>query len=108
MIAAQMGEYIKESIHNYASDVLQTLGHEVQINDIWNDLAEIRPGYLKASFYVKGLDNVNRKDFNVLAAALKQKCPEVKEFKVKFKRPDKEVRFFLEVSKQDNKFEHVQ
>jgi hypothetical protein len=39
-----------------------------------------------------------RKDFNTHAQSLKLANPNIAEFKVKFKRPEKEVRFYLKVT----------
>lgn len=97
-----MGDYIRSQIALYAADVFETLGTKIQSEDIWHDFAEVRPGFLKSTFYVKGLDNVKRKDFNTLSASVQQRYPELKCFKVKFKRPEKEVRFYIEVNNSNN------
>lgn len=102
MIAQQMGDYIRSQIANYSADVFGALGHAFNVEDIWHDFAEVRPGFIKSTFYVKGLSNVKRKDFNLLASKIKESYPELKEFKVKFKRPDKEVRFYIEVNSDDS------
>ena len=98
MIAQQMSEYIKTKIASLTHSVWSNLGVEYITEDIWNDLARINGENLEATFYIKGLDNVVRKDFNVLAQNLKQANPGITEFKVKFKRPEKEVRFYIKYS----------
>jgi len=99
MIAHQMSEYIKSRISSITADVWNKMNINYQTEDIWNDLARINGDCLEATFYIKGLDNVVRKDFNEHAQLLKQNNPNVAEFKVKFKRPEKEVRFYLKVTK---------
>jgi hypothetical protein len=98
MIAQQMSEYIKTKIASLTHPVWTNLGVEYNTEDIWNDLARMNGENLEATFYIKGLDNVVRKDFNVLAQNLKQANPGITEFKVKFKRPEKEVRFYIKYS----------
>jgi len=98
MIAQQMGEYIKNRIASITQPVWSNLGIGLNADDIWNDLARMNGENLEATFYIKGLDNVVRKDFNVHAQSLKQVNPNITEFKVKFKRPEKEVRFYLKVT----------
>lgn len=97
-IVKQMGEHIREQICKYTADVFATLGTYINHDNIWHDFAEVRPGFFKSTFYISGLDNVKRKDFNLLANKIKESFAELKEFKVKFKRPEKEVRFYIEVN----------
>ena len=98
MIAQQMSEYIKTKIASLTHPVWSNLGIEYNTGDIWNDLARMNGENLEATFYIKGLDNVVRKDFNTHAQSLKQANPGIAEFKVKFKRPEKEVRFYIKYS----------
>lgn len=98
MIAQQMSEHIKTRIASLTQPVWSNLGIEYNVEDIWNDLAKMNGKNLEATFYIKGLDNVVRKDFNVYAQNLKQANPNIVEFKVKFKRPEKEVRFYLKAT----------
>lgn len=98
MIAQQMGEYIKNRIAFLTQSVWGNLGITLNEEDIWNDLARMNGRNLEATFYIKGLDNVVRKDFNAQAQMLKELDPHIKEFKVKFKRPEKEVRFYIKYS----------
>ena len=98
MIAQQMSEYIKTKIASLTHPVWSNLGVEYNTEDIWNDLARMNGENLEATFYIKGLDNVVRKDFNTHAQSLKQANPGIAEFKVKFKRPEKEVRFYIKYS----------
>lgn len=103
MIAQQMGEYIKSRIFDLTEPVFTKLGIQFTADDIWNDLARINGSELKATFYIKGLDNVVRKDFNAAVAELLSVDSKlIKEFKVKFKRPEKEVRFYIETNKTNN------
>jgi len=98
MIAQQMGEYIKNRIASLTQSVWSNLGITLNEEDIWNDLARMNGRNLEATFYIKGLDNVVRKDFNAQAQLLKESDSDIKEFKVKFKRPEKEVRFYIKYS----------
>lgn len=98
-LAMQMSEYIKDQIYNYTHTVFESLGHNLDKEKIWHDFAEVRPGFFKSTFYVSGLDNVKRKDFSALSEAVKQAHDELKQLKVKSKRPNKEVRFYIEVNK---------
>ena len=98
MIAAQMGEHIKSKIHSNTQPVFDKLGIAFSVDQVWNDLARINGNELKATFYIKGLDNVIRKDFNAAVAQVIALNSSIKVFKVKFKRPEKEVRFYLEMS----------
>lgn len=101
MLAAHMGEYIRSSILQITSSVWNNLGIEsVTTDKIWNDLARCGASGIEATFYIKGLDNVTRKDFNAQAALLKASNPLIEEFKVRYKRPDKEVRFYIKVNKE--------
>lgn len=103
MIAQQMGEHIKSRIFDLTKPVFTKLGIQFTADDIWNDLARINGSELKATFYIKGLDNVVRKDFNAAVAEfLNFDTNHIKEFKVKFKRPEKEVRFYIETNKTTN------
>jgi hypothetical protein len=103
IIAMQMGEHIKNTIATVTKPVFDKLGIQFTAEQVWNDLARINGGQLKATFYVAGLDNVVRKEFNAVATELKQSDATVKEFKVKFKRPEKEVRFYLEIDNTPTK-----
>jgi hypothetical protein len=97
MIAMQMGEHIKSKILSSTASLWHAMGIEVTEDKIWNDLARCGNGGVEATFYITGLDNVVRKDFNVHVEALKLSNPCIQEFKVKFKRPEKEVRFFIKI-----------
>lgn len=97
MLAKQMGEYMKNTIASVTKPVFDKLGVQFTAEQVWNDLARVGGGKLIATFYITGLDNVVRKDFNSVASELKQSNNTIKEFKVKFKRPEKEVRFYLEI-----------
>jgi len=101
-ITASISEQIKKKIHDTVLPVFTDLGINVTQEDIWNDLASYSPDGVSATFYVKGLDNVERKLFNEKATHLKMVNKEVIEFKVKFKRPEKEVRFYLETNRKEN------
>lgn len=98
-IALMMGDHIRQTVLKYSAELFQTLGHSVVLDDIWHDHAEIRPGFMKSTFYIHNVDNVKRKEFNALVAALQQQYPEIATFKVKFKRPDRPVRFYIEIHK---------
>jgi hypothetical protein len=98
MIAQPTGEHIKSTIASVTQPVWTALGIECNAENVWNDLACSSGHGIEATFYIAGLDNVVRKDFNVHALALKQANPNITEFKVKFKRPEKEVRFYIKYS----------
>jgi len=105
---AAISEQIKSSIHNTVSPVFIDLGITFAADDIWNDLVKYSPAGIMATFYIKGLDNVQRKPFNEKVASLKANNPDIVEFKVKFKRPEKEVRFYLETKRKENNNEENQ
>jgi adenylyl- and sulfurtransferase ThiI len=92
----QIGDSIRERIIKYTGSLFQQLGVTLEKDKLWHDLAQLNPDGIKATFYVTGLDNVKRKEFNALVEELKKNIPQIQTFKVKFKRPDKEVRFYLE------------
>ncbi|NBP02855.1 MAG: hypothetical protein EBU90_22610 [Proteobacteria bacterium] len=97
-VVQHMGDHIRERIYSYAHALFETLGFKLDKQNIWHDFAEVRPQFFKSTFYVTDIDNVKRSDFNALSTSLKQNYPELKEFKVKFKRPDKPVRFYIEIN----------
>ena len=101
-LAQEIGNNIRAKIISSVGSVFTSLGVEVNEDKIVNDCARYNPNGLEASFYIQGLDNVVRKDFNAQVAVVKASNPLIEEFKVKFKRPEKEVRFFLKVRNESN------
>jgi len=101
MIVQVMRDYVKHAIVNVTGDVWKNLGITFNEDDIWNDLARTTGSGIEATFYIKGLDNVIRKDFNAQVALLRASNPQIQEFKVKFKRPDKEVRFYIKYNRDN-------
>jgi hypothetical protein len=99
---ASISEQIKKKIHDTVLPVFADLGISIAQEDIWNDLASYASNQVVATFYIKGLDNVERKPFNEKVANQKLVNKEIVELKVKFKRPEKEVRFYLKTSKIEN------
>jgi hypothetical protein len=97
-ITQAIGDSIREKIISFTGSLFSQLGITLEKDKLWHDLAQLNPDNFKATFYVSGLDNVKRKEFNVLAEELKKNNPKIQIFKVKFKRPDREVRFYLETS----------
>lgn len=102
MIARQMGEYIQDQIYQNITNIFQKLGLTISKEDIWHDLAQVTGSKLTSTFYVKGVDNVKRKAFNELVALEKNQNPILQEFKVKYKRPEKEVRFYIHLEHPQN------
>jgi hypothetical protein len=98
MIAQHMGEHIKSTIAAATQPVWMALGIECHAENVWNDLARCSGHGIEATFYIAGLDNVVRKDFNAQVAALTAHDSSIEAFKVKFKRPEKEVRFFIKIN----------
>ncbi|NBW57259.1 hypothetical protein EBR43_05650 [bacterium] len=101
-VAASISDYFKNTIYQYAHAVFAQLGHALDKDNICHDLAQSTPACMKSAFYVKGLNNVSRKNLNALVLEHKKLHPELVEFKVKSKRPDKEVRFYIEINKSDS------
>ena len=102
MIAQQMGEHIKSTIASATQSVWTALGIECNAENVWNDLARSSGHGIEATFYIAGLDNVVRKDFNAQVAALTAHNSNIEAFKVKFKRPEKEVRFFIKIKSENS------
>lgn len=101
-LAQEIGNNIRAKIVNSIGNVFTNLGVTITEDKIVNDCARYNPSGLEASFYIQGLDNVVRKDFNAQVALVKASNPLIEEFKVKFKRPEKEVRFFLKVRNENS------
>jgi len=101
-LAQEIGNNIRAKIVSSVGSVFTNLGLEVSEDRIVNDCARYNNNGLEASFYIQGLDNVVRKDFNAQVVIVKASNPLIEEFKVKFKRPEKEVRFFLKVRNENN------
>lgn len=104
-VTVSISEQIKKKIHDTVQPVFSDLGISIAQEDIWNDLASYSSDGISATFYVKGLDNVQRKPFNEKVANLKAINNEIIEFKVKFKRPEKEVRFYLKTNRKESQNE---
>lgn len=99
---AAVGDTIQKKIYFFSSDMFVRLGRFIFLEDIWHDFAQLTPQGLKATFYVKGVDNVVRKDFNREALLQQMTHPQIKTLKVKYKRPDKEVRFYIEIENEND------
>ena len=100
-IVQAMSNYIKHTILTATKPLWENLNITLSEEDIWNDLARTADGGIEATFFIKGLDNVVRKDFNSQVALLKANNPQIEEFKVKFKRPEKEVRFYIKYNRDN-------
>jgi len=96
-LAHQIGNCIRQQIIDNVGPVFNNLNVTINTDNIVNDSARTSNQGLEATFYIQGLDNIMRKQFNILATELKNVNPKINEFKVKFKRPEKEVRFYLKV-----------
>ena len=94
-LAQAIGDQIRDRILENTLPVFTTLNLTVEKENIWHDFAQVSPEGLKAVFYIKGLDNVKRKDFNTAVEQEKLVNHHIETFKVKYKRPEKEVRFEL-------------
>lgn len=101
-ITRQVGDIIREKIANTIKPVFDGINISFNSNDITNDFARFGEGGIEASFYIKGVDNVVRKDFNAQVALLRSSNLLIEDFKVKFKRPEKEVRFYLKVKNENS------
>ena len=102
MLASQMGDHAREKIFNAVKPVFDKIGITIDKENIWNDLLQVTGNMIKSTFYIKNVDNVIRKDFNLYVEELKQTNKSIVELKVKFKRPEKEVRFFIELANEIN------
>ena len=102
MLASQMGDHAREKIFNTVKPVFDRIGITIDKENIWNDLLQVTGNMIKSTFYIKNVDNVIRKDFNLYVEELKQTNKSIVELKVKFKRPEKEVRFFIELANEIN------
>ena len=98
MIATSVGDMIKDRIGFYSDQVFNKLGITQDRETICHELAQVDSNGLKATFYFKGLDNVKRKEFNNSVNEVASENSNLKIFKVKSKRPEKEVRFYIEIA----------
>jgi len=96
-IAQFIGDQVRQRIIENTQPIFTQLNIQLEADNIWHDFAQISPDGFKAIFYIKGVDNVTRKEFNKAVEQEKQTNLGIKTFKVKYKRPDKEVRFELEM-----------
>ena len=100
MNAGQIGDLIRQQIAQITEPVFSSLGFSINSQDIHNDLARFGNG-LESTFYISNVENVQRKPFNEQAALLKASNNKIVEFKVKYKRPEKNVRFYLKVLNEE-------
>lgn len=96
-VVAAIGESIRQRIIQHTGNIFQQLGVTLTPDIIINEFAQITGNSFKSTFYVLGLDNVKRKQLQELV--LKENNPFLL-FKVKSKRPQKEVRFHIELKSQ--------
>lgn len=101
-ITLQIGNCIRERITEIVQPIFTNLGITFNSDDIVNDFARFNVQGLEATFYIKGIENVIRKDFNTQVVLIKNSNPFLEELKVKFKRPDKEVRFYIKVKNENS------
>lgn len=101
-ITKQVGDIIRNKIADNIKPVFDNLNINFNPDNIINDFARFSGDGVEASFYIQGLDNVTRKDFNAQVDILKASNPLLKEFKVKFKRPEKEVRFYINIVNENS------
>ena len=76
------------------------IGFSIKEEDIAIDFARFNSQGLESTFSVSTIENVQRKPFNEAVVSLKTNKPGVEEFKVKYKRPEKNVRFYLKINNQ--------
>lgn len=100
MNAGQIGDLIRQQIVDITEPVFKSLGFNVTPQDINNDIARFGNG-LEATFYASTVENVQRKPFAEQAQLLKDSNKKIVEFKVKYKRPGKNVRFYLKVLNEE-------
>lgn len=100
MNAGQIGDIIRQQIVDITEPVFKNLGFNVTPQDIHNDIARFGNG-LEATFYASTVENVLRKPFAEQAQLLKNSNKKIVEFKVKYKRPEKNVRFYLKVLNEE-------
>ena len=100
MSAGQIGDLIRQQIVQITDPVFKGLGFEITPGEVNNDIARFGNG-LEATFYVSSVENVQRKPFAELAQQLKDSNKKIVEFKVKYKRPEKNVRFYLKVLNEE-------
>lgn len=102
MSASQIGEAIVTQLHRHTADFFNAIGHSVKVEEYAVDFARYNTSGLESTFYVNSIENVVRKDFNEIASGLIRNNPRIKEFKVKYKRPEKNVRFYIKVESVNN------
>jgi len=86
---------VKTHMINIITPVFHALGYNVQMDDIVNELCAFKDSNLEATFSANTVENVDRKSFAQAVDALKAVDAGIVEFKVKSKRPNKNVRFYL-------------
>ena len=100
MNAGQIGDIIRQQIVEITNPAFTALGFSINPQDVHNDLAKFGNG-LEATFYISNVENVQRKPFNEQVNLLKASNNRIVEFKVKYKRPEKNVRFYLKVLNEE-------
>lgn len=98
MSATAIRGAITAQIFNYVAEVFRGIGYIVKEEDIVVDFARFNSEGLESTFSLTSIENVLRKPFNQAVETYKSHNPSIAEFKVKFKRPDKNVRFYLKVN----------
>ena len=93
-LAQSFGAVIRDRIISLTGNIFKEFSVDLIPDIIINEHAQLNGECLKSTFYVIGLENVNRKKLAELV--INQNNPNMI-FRVKSKRPNKEVRFYLEV-----------
>lgn len=69
---------------------------ELTTEDILIDISKFNGDNVEATFSLQPIENVKRKDFQAKVEALQKQNPSIKTLKVKSKRPNHNVRFYLD------------
>lgn len=85
--------------HNIAQ-IFNIINLAIKEEDIVIDFAHFNSQGLESTFSLSSIENVQRKPFNEAVMSFKSKNPQIEEFKVKYKRPGKNVRFYLKIINQ--------
>lgn len=90
---------ICNAMHNQLFEVIQStfssIGVSFTVDDIHCDLARFTNSGFESTFSLSNLENVDRKQFNEAVQTAVANDSKIQILKVKFKRPEKNVRFYI-------------
>ena len=95
-VAKAFAEHLQETVAKYMRLAMPEACFVT--DDVWHDLAKTDGCTTEATFYIKTVDNVNRKVFHAAVAQVQQVHPELQVLQVKSKRPGQNVRFYMKVN----------